>query len=388
MITRPNLQSHLRHRFKKSHKKLCVLLSIAGVQHMQRARQYKDVVMPAYTHYQPAVPVTYGHYLAGVAVSLERELDALLDIAFDLQSCPLGAGAVGGTSLPIRPDRTAELLGFNRSVLHSIEAVASRNFVLRLLASMVTWGTTLSRLANDFLLWTTSEFGFLTLPDTLVGSSSMTPQKRNPFLLEHVLGKSASALGAFTMAATAMHGKPFTNSIAVGTESVMFLGEALRNTTEATTLMRLVLMGAKPEQERLLQRAEAGYTTATELANRLMRREGLSFRSAHYQVGSWVRQAIEQGNLPFQTVIAQHSKGRSLEGTSQPPLDATSVVQLTNFGGGPGAQSLSTCLQQLRSHWRDQVQKKRALVQFWGQAEKRLQAAIQSCLDTAKSETE
>ncbi|MBV8693957.1 MAG: hypothetical protein JO183_00515, partial [Ktedonobacteraceae bacterium] len=150
----------------------------------QRARRYASEVMPAYTHYQIAVPITYGHYLAGVAVSFSRELDALLDISFDLQCCPLGAGAVGGTSLPIQPARTAELLGFAKAVLHSIEAVASRNFVLRFLASMVTWGTTLSRLATDFLMWTTTEFGFFSLPDTLVGSSSMMPQKRNPFLLE------------------------------------------------------------------------------------------------------------------------------------------------------------------------------------------------------------
>jgi argininosuccinate lyase len=95
----------------------------------QRARQYRDVVMPAYTHYQPAVPITYGHYLAGVAVSLERELDALLDIAFDLQSCPLGAGAVGGTSLPIQPTRTAELLGFDRPVLHSIKEICCIMYV-------------------------------------------------------------------------------------------------------------------------------------------------------------------------------------------------------------------------------------------------------------------
>src|SRR5262249_17458275 len=170
---------------------------------LRRARKFRRIVMPAYTHYQAAVPVTYGHYLAGVAGALERDILGLIEGSRELDFCPLGAGSVGGTTLPIDQQRTASLLGFSGPVLHSIDAVASRDIVTRMLAAISILGITLSRLAADLLLWTTSEFGFLKLPDRLVGSSSMMPQKRNPFILEHVQGRSAAAIGAFVAAATA-----------------------------------------------------------------------------------------------------------------------------------------------------------------------------------------
>src|SRR6185369_13149244 len=164
---------------------------------------YADVTMPVYTHYQAAVPITYGHYLTGVGFALSRDIAGLMSVIADLNACPLGAGAVSGTSLPIDPARTAGLLGFDQPVPHSIDAVASRDVILRLLSAAAILGVSLSRVASDLLLWTSVEFGFLTVPDTLAGSSSMMPQKRNVYMLEHVEGRSAAALGAFVHAAAA-----------------------------------------------------------------------------------------------------------------------------------------------------------------------------------------
>ena len=147
---------------------------------LRSAARFAGVVMPAYTHYQAAVPITYGHYLAGVATAFGRDIAAFSRAGEGLGQCPLGACAVGGTSLPFDEARTASLLGFVEPVLSSIDAVASRDFVLRLLASATIMGVTLSRLATDLLLWTTAEFGFIRMPDHLVGSSSIMPQKRNP----------------------------------------------------------------------------------------------------------------------------------------------------------------------------------------------------------------
>jgi argininosuccinate lyase len=187
---------------------------------LRRSRRFADVTMPAYTHYQAAVPITYGHYLAGVGWALARDIAGIIASSKSLNICPLGAGAVGGTSLPIQTERTALLLGFDEPALNSVDAVASRDLILRLLASLAILGVTLSRISADLLLWTTSEFGFLTVSDNLVGSSSMMPQKRNLFLLEHIQGRSTAAIGAFVHSSTAMHSTPFTNSIAVGTEAV------------------------------------------------------------------------------------------------------------------------------------------------------------------------
>lgn len=342
---------------------------------LRRAGRYRAVVMPAYTHYQAAVPVTYGHYLSGVAQALERDVVGLVNGGADLERSPLGAGAVGGTSLPIDQARTAWLLGFDQISLNSIDAVASRDLILRLLASMAIMGATLSRLAADLLLWATSEFGFISLPDELVGSSSMMPQKRNPYLLEHVEGRSASALGAFVSAVTAMHAKPFTNSIAVGTEAVSNLWKAWNDVASAATLTRLVVAGARPRAEEMAQKAIDGFTAATEVANRLMVQAGMPFRLSHRTVGAIVREAFANGDESFLAVAGRQlsTLGRavSLDG-----LDPASIARVSNYGGGPGGQSFERCLTALRANWRDQTRKRAELARKWSGSKARLDAAV------------
>jgi argininosuccinate lyase len=344
---------------------------------LRRARRFATVTMPIYTHYQAALPVTYGHYLAGIAEALERDITSLIAASAELHRCPLGAGAVGGTSFPIDPARTAALLGFTHPVSHSIDAVASRDTVLRLLSAATILGVTLSRLASDLLLWTTAEFAFLTVPDELVGSSSMMPQKRNPFLLEHVLGRSAAPLGSFVASATAMHAKPFTNTIAVGTEAVAPVWRALENITEALILARLVVAGATPQPEPMIQRAEAGYVSATELANRLVAQGQMSFRSAHHAVGTIVRDALDRGNEPLQEAAARHLAA------IEPPiaaddLDPSAVAQASAYGGGPGAAALEACLGALQSRWSDHMRQMREQARTWQAAETTLDAAVGS----------
>ncbi|HEU4836471.1 MAG TPA: argininosuccinate lyase [Pyrinomonadaceae bacterium] len=332
---------------------------------IRRANRYGGTVMPAYTHYQAAVPISYGHYLAGIASALARDINGVIAGFAGVNDCPLGAGSVGGTSLPIDPQRTTMLLGFERAVSHSVDAVASRDLILRILAAVSVLGITLSRLASDLLLWTTAEFGFLSLPDQLIGSSSMMPQKRNPYLLEHVQGRSAMALGAFVSSATAMHAKPFTNSISVGTEAVSPVWSALQSVTEALILARLVVAGAEPQPATMLQRATDGYTSATEFANRLVTETGMPFRKAHHLVGSLIKNAIEhEQDIPV-----------SLDG-----LDPEAVAQATIYGGGPGPASLATCVEKLRAEWRNFMNLKRAQTQKWDDAAKALNdTALKLC---------
>jgi len=341
---------------------------------LRRSNEFVEVVMPAYTHYQAAVPITYGHYLAGIATALSRDLAGIFDAGSGLRRCPLGAGAVGGTSLPIDQSRTASLLGFDEPAPHSIDAVASRDIILRLLGAAAILGVTLSRLSADLLIWTTGEFGFIALPDTLVGSSSMMPQKRNPFILEHVQGRSASALGAFVAAATAAHATPFTNSIAVGTEAVKHIWKALEEATEATTLMRLLVDAGRPCRQSMLDRAIEGYTSATELANRLMVEGGMPFRLAHLTVGAIIRLAIEQGGSPLEQAAStalQAERAVSMEG-----LDPTAVARRAIYGGGPGAVSLAACLKTVRAQSIAQIKRGRELAQKWRAAGLALDNAV------------
>lgn len=349
---------------------------------LRRAERYAGVTMPAYTHYQAAVPVTYGHYLGGVAQAVGRDLAELFNALENLNLCPLGAGAVGGTTVAIDPVRTAALLGFDKPAANSIDAVASRDLVLRLLSSQAIFGVTLSRVAADLLLWSTSEFGFLEFDDELVGSSSMMPQKRNPFLLEHVQGRSTSALGAFTAAAASMHAKPYTNSISVGTEAVSHVWKTLQAMTEAATLARLVVAGARPQGVAMLRRAEQGYTQATEFANRLALEGGVSFRTAHKTVGSIIRGAVERGGEPLAEAAArwrtEENQALSLEG-----LDPAAIARAAVYGGGPGRASQEAALEALRDDWRSRRAAKRAQTWKWAAADAALSAALEEHLCAA-----
>lgn len=342
---------------------------------IRRGRRFADVVMPSYTHYQAAVPITYGHYLAGIGCALGRDIAALAVTGSDLNRCPLGAGAIGGVSLPIDPARTASLLGFSAPVLNSVDSIASRDFILRLLSAASILGVTLSRLSADLLLWTTKEFGLISLPDNLVGSSSMMPQKRNPFLLEHVQGRSAVATGAFMNSVAAMHAKPFTNSIAVGIEAVTPVWNAMKGITEAVVLTRLVVADALPRPEAMLAAADEGYTSATELANRLVVDRKMAFRTAHKTVGSIIRTTLEKGGESL-VAAARWREAEHLD-VSLTNLDPASVVQATVYGGGPGRSSVMTCLQALHSAWSGQMRNRREQEHKWRAAEASLHNAVQ-----------
>jgi argininosuccinate lyase len=348
---------------------------------IRRAQRFASVVMPAYTHYQAAVPITYGHYLTGIALSVARHVEELLGIASDLGESPLGAGAVGGTSVPIDPVRTAELLGCTASMPNAVESIASRDFVLRLLGIMAMLAVSLSRLSNDLLVWSTAEFGFFSLPDSLVGSSSMMPQKRNPFLLEHVQGRSSGAIGAFVSAATAMHGAPFTNSIAVGTEAIRDIWRVLRELTETTMLLRLVVAGASPVQDAMLRSAVDGYTSATALADRLVMEAGMAFRTAHRLVGMMVRDAVAKDQRFIEGVaprwLAEVPCAISLDG-----LDPASVVQASQYGGGPSATAVYPCLRKMRVDWTRQLHQMRCQADRWRSAGRALDEAVHEILDS------
>lgn len=309
-----------------------------------RAVKYRRTTMPAYTHRQPAVPITYGHYLMGVGNSIARGLAGLVLAGEEMDVNPLGAGAVGGTSVAIDQQRTTRLLGFARTATNSLDAVASRDFVLRLLSEAAMLGVLLARVAQDISLWSTEEFGLVRVPDDLVGSSSMMPQKRNPFVLEHVQGKATAAMGAFVAAGSSMYTSGYTNAIAVGTEAVSHLWPALRSTTEAVVLLRLVIAGTEPVADRMTQRAEQGYTSATQLAEHLVA-SGMPFRTAHHEVGRTVLRGLETGE-PLDVVARDIAGSASLR---QGQLDPAAVAEVSDFGGGPGQSSFDNALSTLDS---------------------------------------
>jgi argininosuccinate lyase len=331
---------------------------------LEKADRYADVTMPAYTHGQPAVPITYGHYLTGVAVAVLRAYGELLDAGRQLDVNPLGAGAIGGTSVPVDPERTAQLLGFTEAAPNSVDAVASRDFALNLLSTSAMLGVTLARVARDLSVWTSEEAALLRVADTLVGSSSMMPQKRNPFLLEHIQGRSTASLGAFVGAASAMTTAGYTNAIAVGTEAMRHLWPGLSDTTDAVTLLRLVVAGTEPLPERMAARAREGFTAATYLAERLVL-EGMPFRAAHHLVGETVLAALDSGRSLEETA--------RFEGALTPDLAPDRVAAACAHGGGPGTDGLPPLRRRLAAHRAESTARR----DRWSDAGAQLAEAVQ-----------
>jgi len=299
---------------------------------LSRARAHQAVPMPIYTHFQAAMPVTYGYYLLGMALAVAREAAAIQAAASALDVCPLGAAAVAGTDLPIDPTRTAELLGFSTTTTHALDALASRDVPLRVLASAASLAVTLSRFAMDLQLWSSAEFGFVRFPDRLVGGSSAMPQKRNAFLLEHVKAKAGIALGAWTGTASMMKSTPFTHSIEVGTEAMAEVRRGLGAVDEAVQLCQVLTSGAVPIADRMRECAEKGFTTATSIANRLVQ-HGMPFRAAHHMVGEAVRKAVDAGA----TSLAGFGPPGWLDEIGLADLDIVDLVAAHRHGGGPGA---------------------------------------------------
>ena len=201
-------------------------------------------MVPVYTHGQQALAGSAGRYLAGVAEELLLDLAWLMRCWDELQRSPLGAGVGCGTALPIDAEQVARLLGFDAPVVNSLRAVASRRMVLELLAAAAMLSVTLSRVGLDLMGWCSEELRFGRLPDRLVGSSSHLPQKRNLFLLEHVQARAASAQGGLATAVVAMTSKPFTNSVAVGTEAVRAVWAPLGDVADAVVILRVILQGS------------------------------------------------------------------------------------------------------------------------------------------------
>jgi len=204
------------------------------------------------------------------------------------------------------------------------------------------------------------------------------PQKANPFILEHIKGKCASPLGALVAAGTAMHNTPFTNSIEVKTEAVSHLWSALQDITDAVKLTRLIVEGAVPQTEPMEQRAEEGYTSATALANQLVRTRDISFRTAHREVGTVVRHALE--NRQSLTEAATELLGDRFPSLSANSLTPKAIAAAAEYGGGPGDSSFSNILSAAKRRFFQDITNFRARRRFYADAELRLRKEVGSYL--------
>jgi argininosuccinate lyase len=259
-----------------------------------RALECADMVMPGFTHLQSAQPVTFGHHLLAYVEMLARDRGRFADARQRLNECPLGAAALAGTSFPIDRFMTAAALGFDRPTANSLDSVADRDFALETLASAAIAATHLSRLAEEIVLWTTPQFGFVKLSDAFSTGSSIMPQKRNPDAAELVRGKTGRVVGALIGLLTVMKGLPlaYAKDMQEDKEGAF---DALPTLSLTLAAMAGMIRDLTPDAKKMKAAAGAGYATATDLADWLVRELKLPFREAHHVTGRIVALAAARG---------------------------------------------------------------------------------------------
>ncbi|WP_167956221.1 argininosuccinate lyase [Sphingomonas jejuensis] len=306
---------------------------------VNRAGEHADSVMPGFTHLQAAQPVTLGHHLMAYYEMLARDRSRFSDARERLNECPLGSAALAGTGFPIDRVATAEALGFDRPTRNSLDAVSDRDFALDYLTAAATCSVHLSRLAEELVLWASQPFGFVTLSDAWSTGSSIMPQKRNPDAAELVRGHAGRIAGAMVSLFVTMKGLPLAYSKDMQDDKPP-LFEAHDLLALSLAAMTGMVESVAFRTDRMRAAAEAGFATATDLADWLVRERGVPFREAHHIVGATVKAAEEAGvaldALPLDRLQAIDPR---LSGDARAVLAVdASVASRTSFGGTAPAQ--------------------------------------------------
>ncbi len=262
------------------------------------AREHLETLMPGYTHTQPAQPTTMAHYIAGLLSSLQRD-SARIRFAFQTNNqSPLGAAALTGTGFPIDRHLSARLLGFD-DILHSTyDSIGASDNLTDVASALATLGVNLSRFSKDMLFWATQESGAIRLDNSFIQISSIMPQKRNPVALEHIRARISRMIALSQGIVIQCHNIPYGDTQDIEDELIPPLFGALEAARAILQLYRAVIDTLEVNVEHLRQRAAAGFTTVTELADTLVRECDLPFREAHTIVSALISQALEQGLAP------------------------------------------------------------------------------------------
>ncbi|MGI9433985.1 MAG: argininosuccinate lyase, partial [Geminicoccaceae bacterium] len=261
---------------------------------LTRAEEHHDTVMPGFTHLQAAQPVTFGHHLLAYVEMFGRDRGRFADGRRRLNECPLGAAALAGTSFPIDRVATASELGFERPMANSIDAVSDRDFALEFLGAASITAVHLSRMAEELVLWSTPQFGFVKMSEAFSSGSSIMPQKRNPDAAELVRGKTGRMVGSLLGLLTTLKGLPlaYSKDMQEDKAPVFDAVDSLRLCLAASAAM---IEGMAVDAVRMKAAAGVGYTTATDLADWLVRTQAMPFREAHAVAAKAVRLAEEAG---------------------------------------------------------------------------------------------
>jgi argininosuccinate lyase len=319
------------------------------------AAHHTESVMPGFTHLQHAQPTTLAHHLLAHEQAFSRDFDRMKDAYARVNISPLGAAAFASTGYPVDRDYTASLLGFDGLVTNSMDAVATRDFALETLADISIMMVNISRLCEELILWSTSFVKFVSLDDAFCSTSSIMPQKKNPDTAEIMRAKSASVFGSFTSAFVTVKGLPLSYNRDLQ-ELTPNIWRGMHDAKASLCLLSEMLASAEFETTRMKVEAGKGFSTATELADTLVRSYGLPFRTAHNIVG----RAVQKGSLSLATLeaaaqevgpdISFKKKGLTQKKIDE-VLDVNYSIAIRKAPGGPAPaatkQAIKNCKKQI-----------------------------------------
>ncbi len=311
---------------------------------LERAAEAGDTYLPGYTHLQRAQPVLLSHHLLAHAWALSRDVDRLLQTRARLDVSPLGAGALAGSSLPLDPDGVAADLGFARRFENSLDAVSDRDFVAEILFDLALLGVHLSRIGEEVAIWSTEEFGFITLDDAYATGSSMLPQKKNPDIAELARGKAGRLIGHLTAILTTLKGLPLAYNRDLQ-EDKEPLFDAVDQTALALAALGGLIATVRFHGDRMEAAADAPAAAAIDLAEFLVS-AGVPFRDAHALVGGLVRDSIERG-VPLADLVEAHPQ---LGPEAAALLEPGVAVTRRTSPGGAGPKPVAEQMSRFRTH--------------------------------------
>ena len=304
-----------------------------------KAEEYKDAIMPGYTHLQRAQPVTFGHQLMAYAMMLLRDLGRLQDCRRRLNLSPIGCCALAGTTYDTDRAMEAERLGFDGICLNSIDGVSDRDFALELCAALAIEMMHLSRLSEELILWSSWEFQFIELPDAYTTGSSIMPQKKNPDMAELVRGKTGRVYGDLMGLLTVLKGLPlaYNKDMQEDKEGVF---DACDTAKMCLSVMAGMLPGMRARRDKMLKAASEGFINATDLADYLVSK-GLPFRSAYKVSGALVGKCIKEGKTLETLSLAEYQQAEPLIGADvYAHIDLKACVEKRVSEGGTSVQSV------------------------------------------------
>jgi argininosuccinate lyase len=374
---------------------LSLMLSVVQMQESlaEMAEKHVKTVILEYTHLQPAQPVTFAHYLLSHFDALERDLQRLQETYERVNLCPMGAGALATTSFPINRERVAALLGFSGIVENSIDAVGSRDFILETTAALTIIAVNLSRLAEDLIVWSSPDFGVIELPDGFTSTSSIMPQKKNPEVLEVIRARASHVLGDFVASAAALKSLPSTYNLDFQ-EITPKLWEAIEVTNSSLNMFAKLIPNLKVSAD-ISSKALTSFSAATELANMLVRKYNVPFRSAHKIVGSLVKSLIDSKQTFLDATpellqkVAQDAVGIKLVVNAEDiteSFDPFKIVETYKVKGGPAPTEVKRALTARKKHIvlvKSNVSK---LKQKLNEAEIKLESTVKSYFDVNSPE--